>query len=255
MENARIEGALDVAVIRLAGLRSGALKVIARELGVILRPNREKDRLQLMRAQAQAPASCGPEIPLAPARGSVEPWAPQAVRATASGYEPQHVGFQGRDAARERDVFDLMADQAARRGGTAPLSPSQVDAGRRYGALVERHSSVGLKCVSVEAQERGGSGSGGGSYMDAVLAEGEVIRRMQAAIGDAWALEVTRNRGGKRRGILVRRLVDQVCLEGRSVSDVLKAHGWAVHGEIVSRAQAALSGALERMADAAPGLR
>lgn len=261
MDSALSEAAIDAAVIRLTALRRGAIKVIARERGIVLWPETEhdrlkveKDRLSLMRTLARAPASCGPEIPVAPARGMVEPWAPQAVRATANGYEPQHVGFQGRDAARARDVFDLMAEQVLRRGGSAAFTPSQVDAGRRYAALVERHSSVGLKCVSVEAQERAGKGSGG-SFMDAVLAEGEVIRRLEAAIGDGMALEVTRNRGGKRRGITTRRLVDLVCLEGRSVSDVLRAHGWTVHGDVLPKAYASLGQALSRMAEAAPSLR
>ncbi|WP_158515966.1 hypothetical protein [Pararhodobacter sp. CCB-MM2] len=246
---------IDAAVIRLAGLRAGAQKVLAREFGVILTPDKEKDRLRLMRDLSRAPASCGPEILPAPARGRVEAWAPREVRETAGGSEPQHAGFEGRNAARARDVFDVMAEQAARRGGTAPFTPGQADAGRRYSVLVERHSFVGLKCVSVEAQARGSSGSGGGSYMDAVLHEGEVIRRLQAAIGEGWALEVTRNRGGNRRGITVRRLVDLVCLEGQSVSDVLKSHGWAVYGDVRTKAYKALSEALAKMADAAPGFR
>lgn len=246
---------LDAAVDRLIGYRQGALKVIARERQIVLTPAKEKDRLQLMKVRAHAPSSCGPEIPVAPARGITLPYAPQAVRATANGYEPQHVGFEGRDAARAADVFDTMVLQARRRGGNDPLTPAQIDAGRRYGALVERHSSVGLKCVSVEAQDRGSQGSGGGSYMDAVLAEGDAIRRMEAAIGTGYALEVTRNRGGNRRSITIRALVDMVCIEGLSVTDVLTKNGWAAYGGVRSRAYDALGTALDRMARAAPALR
>ncbi|MBN8294967.1 hypothetical protein JI664_23575 [Rhodobacter sp. NTK016B] len=248
------ESDLNAAVDRLIGYRQGALKVIARERQIVLTPAKERDRLQLMKIKAHAPRSCGPEIPVAPARGVTLPYAPQAVRATANGYEPQHVGFEGRDAARAADVFDTMTLQARRRGGGDPLTPAQVDTGRRYGALVERHSSVGLKCVSVEAQDRS-HGSGGGSYMDAVLAEGDVIRRMTAAIGTGFALEVTRNRGGKRRSITIRALVDMVCIEGLSVTDVLKKNGWAVYGELRGRAYGALGDALDRMRRSAPALR
>ncbi|MBN8294961.1 hypothetical protein JI664_23520 [Rhodobacter sp. NTK016B] len=248
------ESDLDAAVDRLIGYRQGALKVIARERQIVLTPTKEKDRLQLMKVRAHAPSSCGPEIPVAPARGVTLPYAPQAVRATANGYEPQHIGFSGRDAARASDVFDVMEQQAQRRGGSAPFTPSQVDAGRRYSAMVERHSSVGLKCVSVEAQDRS-QGSGAGSYMDAVLAEGDAIRRMTTAIGTGFALEVTRNRGGKRRSITTRALVDMVCIEGLTLTEVLKSHAWSVYGDTVNRAQAALASALDRMARAAPALR
>ncbi|MCA2014392.1 hypothetical protein LCM17_23075 [Cereibacter sphaeroides] len=241
--------------MRLIARRNEAIKAVARQMGLKLQPEGEKDRLVAIKAAAQAPERCGPEIPVAPARGPMVAFAPKAMRPTAEGYELQHVGFQGRDAARAADVFDTMALQARRRGGHDPFTARQVDAGRLYAALVERHSSVGLKCVSVEAQGRGGKGSGGGSYMDAVVAEGDVIRRLEAAIGTGFALEVQRARDSKRRSITLRRIVDMVCLEGRTVTDALKANGWSIKGDTVTEARNALAAALERMSVVAPGTR
>lgn len=245
---------VEAAVMRLIARRNEAIRSIARQMGLKLQAEDEKDRLVAIKAAAQAPERCGPEIPVAPARGPMVAFAPKAMRPTAEGYELQHVGFQGRDAARAADVFDTMALQARRRGGHDPFTARQVDAGRYYAALVERHSSVGLKCVSVEAQDRG-KGAGSGSYMDAVVAEGEVIRRLETAIGTGFALEVQRARDGKRRSITLRHLVDMVCLEGRTVTDALKVNGWSVKGDTVTEAREALAAALERMSVAAPGIR
>lgn len=253
MVNVVVGDAVDVAVLRLMGCRDAVMRSVARVMGVDLPARREADRLAAMARGATPPPSCGPEIPVAPARGRVLPVQPVAMRAVADGYVADHAGFQGRDAARAGDVFDLMADQARRRGGSAPFTPRQVDAGRRYAAMVERHSSVGLRCVSVEA-ERTGGGSGGGGYMDAVLAEGAAIRRMEAAAGDGVALAVQRV-GGGRAPILVRRLVWMVCVEGNVIDAAMRRHGWTGRGETRERVRAALAGALDRMADAAPPMR
>lgn len=241
---------MAAAVAQIASIKRAMVRRLASNLGIACPGDDEDQRLQSMLDAARAPESCGPEIPVAPARGRVLSFAPQAVRPTATGYEVQHDGFRGRDAARAVDVFDVMLQQVARRGGEAPFTPGQIEAGRTYAMLVERHSSVGLRCISVESQR--GSGSAGGAFMDAVLAEGEVIRRMEAAIGMGLALEVQRETGA-RRDIPIRRLVDMVCLEGRSVTAALKAHGWAVYGEIRAQAYAALGDALDRMREAAPG--
>ncbi|PTX02052.1 hypothetical protein DDE23_13380 [Pararhodobacter aggregans] len=241
---------MAAAVAQIASIKRAMVRRLAGNLGIARPGDDEDQRLQFMLDAARAPESCGPEIPVAPARGRVLSFAPQAVRPTATGYEVQHDGFRGRDAARAADVFDVMLHQVARRGGEAPFTPGQIEAGRTYAMLVERHSSVGLRCISVESQR--GSGSAGGAFMDAVLAEGEVIRRMQAAIGTGMALEVLRETGA-RRDIPVRRLVDMVCLEGKSVTAALKAHGWSVYGDIRAQAYAAVGDALDRMRAAAPG--
>lgn len=246
------EATMTAAVAQIAKMKLAAVRVLADSLGIARPGKDEEERLQFMLDAARAPESCGPEIPVAPARGRILAFAPQAVRPTATGYEVQHDGFRGRDAARAVDVFDVMLQQVARRGGEAPFTPGQIEAGRTYAMLVERHSSVGLRCISVESQR--GSGSAGGAFMDAVLAEGEVIRRMQAAIGPGMALEVQRETGA-RRDIPIRRLVDMVCIEGRSVSAVLKWSGWSVKGTTRELAYQALASALDRMAEVAPGLR
>ncbi|MFD2842987.1 hypothetical protein [Paracoccus cavernae] len=72
--------------------------------------------------------------------------------------------WQGVKAARENDVFEDLARRARRAGMPAPFQPWQVDAARRYRALVEMHAAGAVKCVGLEAQ--GGSG-GGGSFIDA----------------------------------------------------------------------------------------
>jgi len=245
---------MPAAVAQIASIKRAMVRRLASNLGIACPGDEEDQRLQFMLDAARAPESCGPEIPVAPARGRILAYAPQAVRPTATGYEVQHDGFRGRDAVRGADAFDVMMQQARRNGGADPFTPAQVEVGRTYAMLVERHSSVGLKCASVEAMARGG-GSGAGSFMDAVLHEAEVIRRMVAAVGPGNALEVRRGAGGQRRDILAMRLVDMVCLEGRSVTEVLKAHGWTVYGDTVVRARAALGQALDRMRSVSPGRR
>jgi len=241
---------MAAAVAQIASIKRAMVRRLAGNLGIACPGDEEDQRLQTMLDAARAPESCGPEIPVAPARGRILAYAPQAVRPTATGYEVQHDGFRGRDAARAADVFDVMLQQVARRGGEAPFTPGQIEAGRTYAMLVERHSSVSLRCISIESQR--GSGSAGGAFMDAVLAEGEVIRRMEAAIGMGMALEVQRETGA-RRDIPIRRLVDMVCLEGKSVTAALRAFGWPVYGGVRGQAYAALGDALDRMRTAAPG--
>ena len=213
---------MPAAVAQIASIKRAMVRRLASNLGIACPGDEEDQRLQFMLDAARAPESCGPEIPVAPARGRILAYAPQAVRPTATGYEVQHDGFRGRDAVRGADAFDVMMQQARRNGGADPFTPAQVEVGRTYAMLVERHSSVGLKCASVEAMARGG-GSGAGSFMDAVLHEAEVIRRMVAAVGPGNALEVRRGAGGQRRDILAGarlRLDDAIrtrCDDGREV--------------------------------------
>lgn len=247
-------GALSAAVEHLTTLRLGAIKVIAREMGKIPPSSAghagEAGRLAAIKAAARPPETCGPAIPLAPARGRVVDYTTWAMGATPHGFEPQHSGFRGRSSARAADVFDVMIQQVQRRGGRDPLTSAQVATARLYAAMVERHAARGVRCISVEAQGGGGSGGGDGGYIDAVLDEGAAIRRMEAAAGESWALEVKYNRGGTRRSITARRLVDMVCLEGRTVSEALKVNGWSVYGDTVTRAYGQLGAALDRMAKA-----
>lgn len=241
---------LDAHVIRMVALKVQALRSLAREMGLRAPALTEADRMAEMRGRATPPASCGPEIHAAPARGPMRTFAPSAVVRGKDGYEVQHVGFQGRNAARTSDVFDIMADQARRRGGASPFTARQIAAGRTYAALIERHSARGVRGISVELRSGGGGGGDcSRDYMDVVVAEGDRIRAMQRAIGDEMALAMARASSGKRSAISARQMVDGVCLEGLAISTLLKRSGWAVYGATVAAAQAALSAALDRMQD------
>lgn len=204
-------------------------------------------------AQAAPPERCGPAIIAQPGRGPMIATAPRGVVPDgADGWAVEHVGFAGRDMARAADAFDLMEAQARRaaRGGHVSLfTPVQVATGRRYAMLVERHDASGMRCSSVEAQR--GGGCGGGSFIDTVIHEGDLIRAMWRAIGDGAALAVRRVRPsvrGTRVGIRDRAIVDAVCLRGETVGQVLAAHGWALGVPLREAARVALCAALDRMA-------
>jgi hypothetical protein len=120
----------------------------------------------------------------------------------------------------------------------------QVEAGRAYAALAERVASEGLRCSSPEAR-----GNGGGQHVDwieGVIARSARLARIQAAIGDGYIAGSATGRG-KRRAIPVRTVVDAVCIEGRTLGQVLTAHGWSPKGETRALVRQALADALDRM--------
>lgn len=237
---------LEDTVERLVRLRRAALRSLSKAMGLGLPPEGEAQRLAAVKAAAVAPGSCGPEIPLAPARGRLVAVEPFEMVRTDDGYEAQHVGFAGRDAARATDVWDRMADQARRAGGADPFTPAQVATARTYAAFVERHSAVGLKGRSIETAGRGRSGASDG-VMDLIIDEGRRIVAMERAVGDGLALEVRRQGRPGRVGIATLALVRAVCLEGLTVSEVLVRHGWSAYGDVRAQAQRALGAALDRM--------
>lgn len=217
-------------------------------------------RGDLVQDEAHLRDRCGPAITLPPARGRLVAFVPMALRPRADvvtprdidDYDLEHVGYRGRDAARQADAFDLMEDQARRafRGSAdafvPPFSPGQVAVARRYRALVERHDAGGMKCASLETL-RGGGGMGG-DFMDAFLDEGRAIEELRERIGTGIALTVQRQRAGSaRRSIPARVLVDMVCLQDRTLSDVLQRHGWSDKGEYIASAREALQAVLDRM--------
>lgn len=219
------------------------------------RQRAERERLREIMALVEVPDRCGPEIIAQPARGPMVALAPMGLipDGSAGGWKREHLGFRGRDHARQADAFDLMELQARRASKGADVEPlftaAQVGAARRYAMLVERHDAAGMRCSSVEAQRSGGGG--GGSFIDTVLYEGEMIRVMRKAIGDGVAMDVRRVRPsarGSRVGIRDRVLVDMVCLQGLTVSQVLAGHGWALGVIPRDVARAALCAALDRMA-------
>jgi hypothetical protein len=163
------------------------------------------------------------------------PSGPRTRKATQDGFHP----------VRAADAFDIMALQHKRAGGEGMLMPvHQVEAGRAYAALAERVASEGLRCSSPEAR-----GNGGGQHVDwieGVIARSARLARIQAAIGDGYIAGSTTGRG-KRRAIAVRTVVDAVCIEGRTLGQVLTAHGWSPKGETRALVRQALADALDRM--------
>ena len=205
----------------------------------------EAARCDAMRLGAAAPASCGPDMPGAIARGVLVPFTPmRQVRGSAERQVAD--GWMGRDAARAADVFDRIGNG---------LSAGQVQMARFYRDLTERHAAGALRCSTLEPG-RAGSGEAGGS-VDAFLDAGVRLRALHRRIGDGVAMEVRRLRpsaSGARRAIRDRALVDAVCLADRSLDAVLGAHGWSVKGETRAALRAALAGALDRMQGYGDGL-
>lgn len=197
----------------------------------------EAGRRAALVARAAPPASCGDDAPVAPARGEVRAWAPMQMKPVADGYELQHAGFRGRDAHRAADALDRIDG----------LTAGQRQAGRSYAALVERHDARGLRCVSVETMMQGRTGGAGHDFADRLLHEGSVIASLRRRIGEAPVLAPRRG-AGQRAAIGALRLVDMVCVEGRSLDDVLRRHGWSCKGDHRAALRVALAAALDRLA-------
>jgi len=212
----------------------------------------ERQRCEAMLKRAAPPEACGDAIPAAPARGPMTTWSPREVQRTQAGnWREVRAGYAGRSGARRADAFDRMTADArraqakARSGFVAPFSVGQVEAGRAYAALVERVEASGVKLSSVEGI---GGGGGGGQREVAMLDDIRRLKRVRGRIGNGFAKEAVR-KGGARgpRSITVRMLVDMVCLHDRSLSEVLKRHGWASKGPHREALRVALSAALDRL--------
>jgi len=219
----------------------------------------ERERLAAIIARATPVDGCGPAIPVAPARGPQVAFTPHVImpdEKAEDGYKVERTGWRGFNAARAADIFDDIERRAARKGkdgtvGKSPFTKGQVNVARHYRDLVERHDAGGMRCASLEAR-RGSAPSGGGEFMDAFISEGEMIGWYRARIGDGVAMAVRRVRPSKRGGagariITDRRLVDAICLEGRSFRDVLERHGWAISGQNAKAVITALAAILDRM--------
>lgn len=207
----------------------------------------ERARVAEVRALGSVPPECGPAIPVAPARGPVTMFQPMALYPKGvDDFEFKPSGFDGRNALRVGDAFDVMNDKAARHDRPAPFTPGQVAMGRHYRTLVERYEAAGVRCSSLEGRTGGGSP---GSFMDAVLADGQRIDMLRKRIGSGSALVVRRRPSarGSRVTIFDRRLCDMVCLNDATMSDVLRAHGWAIKAAVVADLRAALADILDRM--------
>lgn len=206
----------------------------------------EAARIAAVRAAGQVPEACGSDIPHAPARGAVRVFEGVMLYPDGTdGWKAAPSGHMGRKGLARADAFDVMEAQARR----ALFSPSQKAVGRYYAALFEAHACAGMQCASLEAAvDR--TGGGGGEYIDAVLRDRERLDALVRRIGTGAALAVRKDQpsvSGSRALITDRRLVDAVCIEGRTLSDVLRKHGWTKTGKSVACLRGGLCDALDRM--------
>lgn len=222
----------------------------------------EQARFDAMKAAAAVPGICGPDIPAAPARGAFRTFRPVEMVPGSNG-TARPAGYRAPGEAQSRaaivraDIFDAMREDARRRhqakGGSAgpfvpPFTVGQEQIARDYRDLTERHAAGGMKCASLEVRKGGGQGE----FIDAYVAEGDMLKVMIARIGTGAALSVRRlrpiKRGARARGIILDRiLVDMVCLGQLSLTQVLEAHGWVSKGETREALRRGLRDCLDRM--------
>lgn len=220
-------------------------------------------RIEEVKARGAVPEVCGPDIPVAPARGPLRVFRPIELvpgsvgTARDTGHWARGEEKRRRGARRE-DVFDRMDDLARAahraRGEDAgpfvpPLSPGQVQIGRDYRDLTERHMAGGMRCASLETAGRR-QGGGGGEFIDAFVAEGRRLDALVRRIGVGVSMEIRRQRPSKRGSrvaIRDRSIVDMICLSDMDPSAVLRSHGWAVKGETREALRRSLAAALDRM--------
>lgn len=220
----------------------------------------EKARIDAVLASAALPDGCSREIPVAPGRGAVDEFREGYWRDKEGKSEWRDVPYRAGCPGRARDIFDVMTDQATRRGGPSPFTAGQVGAARDYRALHERVHSSGVKCSSAFDLR---TGSGGRiDFMDAYMADTRLLAGFHSAIGGGLAKDIKRNvpatvgkvvigdvqlRRVGRTIITVRCLVDEVCIKERALSAVLEAHGWRATGKNRTTLRSALCAALGRM--------
>lgn len=213
------------------------------------RQQSEADRIAEVMARGAVPEACGPEIPLAPARGPMKTFRPiELVPGTVGVARDTGHWERGEDSrrrgARIMDVFDRMT-------GPNALTPAQIQIGRDYRDLAERHEAGGMKCASLEAAGRG-SGGQGGEFIDAFVIEGRRLEALRRRIGTGVAMSVRRirpsSRGAAAKGLITDRdLVDRVCRGDLDLGQVLKVYGWAAKGTARAALRKALAAALDRM--------
>lgn len=205
-------------------------------------------RLAEMRDAARAPDRCGPEIPVAPARGPCAAFSPVRVEQTPAGPRVRRDGWSGRDAVRVLDAFDLaqaQSDRARSAGRVALFTPSQIAVGRLLHDLVQRCAAAGYSLSSFEGRSGGGA-SGGAGFSEALRDDLARLDRLMKAIPRTPAL---RGRGEDGRIVRHDRLVMMFCVGGKTLAQVLAAHGW--HGKSAparGKLLDALRGALDDMA-------
>ncbi|MDO9006347.1 MAG: hypothetical protein Q7V20_23125 [Aquabacterium sp.] len=236
----------DRATLQRAGLTGANLRAAAFDA------MSEPERIALVRAAGAVPDTCGDAIPMAPARGPVRTL--DYLASYPKGENETHLapaGYAGRKTMKRLDVFDLMAAQSARKGGCLALTDSQIGMARAYRTLTEDLLAGAVRCSSMEAMRSGGGGSREG-FTDHRLDMSRRLDLLHKRIGPGAGLAIRRIRPSKRgealrRNIADRALVDAVCLQDQDMATVLRAHGWAVKGDTVKAATAAVAAALDRM--------
>ena len=220
----------------------------------------EAGRVASIKALSGSPDGCSSEIITAPARGPVAQFREGYWHEKDGRGEWRHVPYRSGCPGQARDIFDIMTDQATRRGADAPFTAAQVGAARDYRALHERVQSAGVKCSKAFDVQSGGQGRV--DFMVAYIRDTERLAMFHDAIGSVIAKDmkrVSRDRAQRviitddilaqvdKRIITVRTLVDDVCIKERALSDVLDAHGWSVTGKNRKALRDALCAALGRM--------
>lgn len=218
----------------------------------------EHERLSVVRNAGRAPEACGDAMPIAPARG-----AGRAVHLLASYPKGDHetevkpAGHLGRKTVFLLDAIDTMRAQSARKGKAFSLTESQIGMARMYATMVADHLAGAVRCTSLEAAGGGHGGTREG-FTDHRLDLSRRIDQLRRRIGVGCALAIRRVRpskrgdGPSRANIPDRALVDLVCLEGLTISEVLARYGWSIKGETVQAATRALGDALDRMVGPRP---
>ena len=144
------------------------------------------DRLARVIRAGTVPAGTSPLIPrTAPGRGYTVPFRQTELVERADGkVEEVDVDHLCLAAIRIGDAFGRTADACVRNKVDLPFSPGQIAVGRAYAALVERYETAGLRYASGETMGQGSGG--GGSFMDAVLADSDRLARLDRRIGNGW---------------------------------------------------------------------
>lgn len=208
----------------------------------------ERKRCTEIMAKAAPPAEMV-AAPVAPARGTMM-------------LQPNLVvmpgGTRKRDGAHWRAAgpLEVMVEQARMRHEakgrddehfTAPFSPSQIAVSEDYRTLVERYEAGLCKVSRFEAGRSGSDGQG--SAIDTYIQEARWLDELRRRIGDGVTMQVRRHldRDNARRAIPVRALVDMVLVQGMTLSDVLRQHGWAKKTDHLRMLRGELCAALDRM--------
>lgn len=226
------------------------MTVFDRKAGLARLAQSARAQAELRRAAA-VPVAASPEIVAAPARGPVRV-APQVETVmTPSGPRPRKITVDGFHPVTCEDAFDRMAIASANRGRREPaFTVAQVEAGRAYRALAERCACEGVRGTLSSVAPSGHAG-GDRSWMDGVIARGRRLAALRAAIPvavvlcprDAAALAART----ALRPVRVRDVVDGVCLQDLTLTEVLRAFGWPPATRYRERLRVALCAALDGM--------